>query len=144
MFILFSNISNFNYRVTMASSEVYFKELVVISTVPTNEANLGEDILQNVTNKNFPEGTTFYVLCGCIKENGEPGKYDPKFTLQFEEMSNSLAEKIESDLISNMGYSLAPNTVLKTKETGMYILSQFSCSHSGKFFRNVVLRLLLL
>ena len=106
----------------MASRKVYFKDVVFVSTVTTNEANLGEVILQNVTNKKFPEDTTFYVLCGL-----EPAKYDPNLTIQFEEMSNNLAEKIES-CASDMGYSLAPNIVLKTKETGMYILSQFSCS----------------
>ena len=109
----------------MAFSEVYFKDVVFVSTVPTNEANLGEVILQNVTNKKFPEDTTFYVLCGL-----EPAKYDQNLTVQFEEMSNNLAEKIES-CASDMGYSLAPNIVLKTKETGMYILSQFSCSDPG-------------
>ena len=106
----------------MASSEVYFKDVVFVSTVPTNEANLGEVILQNVTNKTFPKDTTFYVLSGL-----EPAKYDPNLTIQFEEMSNNLAERIES-CASDMDYSLAPNIVLKTKETGMYILSQFSCS----------------
>ena len=131
MFILLSNISNFDYRVTMTSSEVYFKEVVVVSTAP---ANLGEDILQNVSNKNFPKGTAFYVLCGCTKKNGEPGKYDPNLTIQFEEMSNKLAEKIESCELNDMHYSLAPNTVLKTKETGMYSLSQFSCSDSVTYF----------
>ena len=111
----------------MASRKVYFKDVVFVSTVTTNEANLGEVILQNVTNKKFPEDTTFYVLCGL-----EPAKYDPNLTIQFEEMSNNLAEKIES-CASDMGYSLAPNIVLKTKETGMYILSQFSCSDFGKY-----------
>ena len=114
----------------MASSEVYFKDVVFVSTVPTNEANLGEVILQNVTNKTFPEDTTFYVLCGL-----EPAKYDQNLTVQFEEMSKNLAEKIESHASdgspSDMGYSLAPNVVLKTKETGMYILSQLSCSDFG-------------
>ena len=77
------------------------------------------------TNKTFPEDTTFYVLCGL-----EPAKYDPNLTIQFEEMSNNLAEKIES-CASDMGYSLAPNIVLKTKETGMYILSQLN---RGSYF----------
>ena len=84
--------------------------------------------MKNVTNKAFHKDTAFYIICGFhTNENGEPAKYDPNLTIQFEEMSNNLAEKIES-CASDMGYSLAPNIVLKTKETGMYILSQFSCS----------------
>ena len=105
--------------------------MVVVSKVPTNKTNLEEVILQNVTNKAFPKDTAFYIICGFhTNENGEPAKYDPNLTIQFEEMSNNLAEKIES-CASDMGYSLAPNIVLKTKETGMYILSQFSCSDPG-------------
>ena len=45
-------------------------------------------------------------------------------------MSDNLSEKIGS-YASDMGYSLAPNIVLKTKETGMYILSQLS---RGSYF----------
>ena len=45
-------------------------------------------------------------------------------------MSNNLSEKIES-CASDMGYSLAQNIVLKTQETGMYILSQLS---RGSYF----------
>ena len=102
--------------------------MVVVSTVRTNKDILGKVLLQNITDKNFPKDTTFYVLCGFhTEENGEPAKYDPNLTVQFEGMSNNLAEKIES-CASDMGYSLAPNIVLTTKETGMYILSQFSCS----------------
>ena len=113
---------------TQSSSEVYVKDVVVVSTVRTNKDILGKVLLQNVADKNFPKDTTFYVLCGFhTEENGEPAKYDPNLTIQFEGMSNNLAEKIES-CASDMGYSLAPNIVLKTRETGMYILSQFSWS----------------
>ena len=63
-------------------------------------------------------------------ENGEPAKYDSNLTTQFQEMRENLSEKIES-CASDMGYSLAPNIVLKTQETGMYILSQLS---RGQFF----------
>ena len=45
-------------------------------------------------------------------------------------MSNNLSEKIES-CVSDMGYKLAQNIVLKTQETGMYILSQLS---RGSYF----------
>ena len=106
----------------MASSEIYFKEVVVVTTVPTNKANLGEVIFRDITNKAFPKDTTFYVICGFhTKENGEPAKYDSNLMKQFQEMSNNLDKKIEL-CASDMGYSFAPNIVLETRETGMHIL----------------------
>ena len=113
------NISSFNYRLTMASSEIYFKEVVVVTTIPTNKVNLGEVILKDIEKKTFPRDTTFYVICGFhTKENGEPAKYDSNLMKQFQEMSNNLAKKIKL-YASDMGYSLAPNIVLETQETGM-------------------------
>ena len=58
------NISRFNYRLIMASSEIYFKEVVVVTTIPTNKVNLGEVILKDIEKKTFPKDTTFYVVCG--------------------------------------------------------------------------------
>ena len=48
----------------MASSEIYFKEVVVVTTIPTNKANLGEIILKDIEKKTFPKDTTFFVVCG--------------------------------------------------------------------------------
>ena len=48
----------------MASSEIYLKEVVVVTTIPTNKANLGEVILKVIEKKTFPKDTTFYVVCG--------------------------------------------------------------------------------
>ena len=58
------NISSFNYRLTMASSEIYFKEVVVVTTIPTNKVNLGKAILKDIEQKTFPKDTTFYIVCG--------------------------------------------------------------------------------
>ena len=48
----------------MASSEIYFKEVVVITTIPTNKVNLGKAILKDIEQKTFPKDTTFYIVCG--------------------------------------------------------------------------------
>ena len=48
----------------MASSEIYFKEVVVVTTIPINKTNLGEAILKDIEKKTFPKDTTFYVVCG--------------------------------------------------------------------------------
>ena len=58
------NNSSFNYRLTMASSEIYFKEVVVVTTIPTNKVNLGKAILKDIEQKTFPKDTTFYIVCG--------------------------------------------------------------------------------
>ena len=89
----------------MASSEIYFKEVVVVTTIPTNKVDLRDAVLIDIAKKTFLRDTTFYVICGFhTKENGEPAKYDSNLMKQFQEMT--LSRGFQSSVAPRLHFGL--------------------------------------
>ena len=110
----------------MASNpeDVYWHNgMVVLTKEPTNRANLGNFLKENIQNGIFLENTVFHLLCGFhTNENGEPLKSDPNLTQQFREMlEKDLHTEIEKVL--HKGYKIYTHTELTTEETGTHILA---------------------
>ena len=110
----------------MASNceDVYLHNgVVVLTKEPTDRANLGNFLKENIQKGKFLEKTVFHILCGFhTNENGEPFKSDSDLSRQFRDM-------LEKDLLTeikkvpHMKYDILPETILETEETGMHILT---------------------
>ena len=106
---------------TIASKEIYLKEVVVLTKNPTNKEKLGRALSEDIKSKKYPKDTTFYLICGFhTKPEGEVSKSDHELTKQFEEMIIDL--KVVIDANRDMGYKFAQEIELKSIETGMHIL----------------------
>ena len=107
---------------TMASKEIYLKEVVILTKTPTNKINLGSALSEDIKSKKYPKDTTFYLICGFhTNPEGEVSKSDHELTKQFGEMITDLSGVISSS--EDMDYKFASEITLNTQETGMHILS---------------------
>ena len=109
-------------KTTMDSKEIYLRDVVILTAVETNKTNLGRALVEGIKSNKFQKDTTFYLICGFhTNEKGEVSKYDHELTKQFEEMITNL--RVVSNANKDMRYKFAPKIELKSKETGMHILS---------------------
>ena len=98
--------------------------VVVLTKGEINRTDLGNFLKENIRKGKFLEKTVFHILCGFhTNENGEPLNSDSDLNKQFRDVLRNLSTEIKK--VPHMKYEIAPEIILETEETGMYILTIF-------------------